>query len=233
MFTKHIPNALTMGNLLCGCLAVWQAFRYDFELAAVLVLVAALCDVLDGWAARLLGVHSELGMQLDSLADVVSFGVAPAMLLLNYLMAHAGRPMDASYLAPFVVVLASAYRLARFNVRPTNSSDFEGLPTPANGLYLTALPLAASLSPTLHAVLVHPLGMLVLCALQAYFLVSFIPFMALKGRQGWRGWWPIVLLCGLVGIVLVFWPAWAAPAGMLSYLLLSTISRRKAPTHAA
>jgi addiction module HigA family antidote len=119
---KHIPNMLTLLNLLCGCLAIISTFHKSFELTAILLMMAAVFDFFDGFAARLLGVHSELGKQLDSLADMVTFGVVPGFVMYQLIIYAIGS--GAAYLGPdepvwylayagMLIPLFSAYRLAK------------------------------------------------------------------------------------------------------------------------
>lgn len=148
---QWIPNALTLGNLVCGCIAIQYAYLQDFNMAAYFVLGGAVLDFFDGFVARLLKVNSELGKQLDSLADVVTFGVAPGMVVFNYFAyLHnfqqmngwvPGEPsmVDAipytAALVAFAIPVFSAVRLAIFNLDKTQSDSFKGVPTPASGLF--------------------------------------------------------------------------------------------------
>jgi len=139
---KQIPNLLTLSNLLCGCLAIKYAFEWDLVMAAYLVGLAAVFDFLDGFAARLLKVSGEMGKQLDSLADMVSFGVVPGVVMFQMMRTSVYLNNDfvgydlqwLSYLA-FLIPLFSAYRLAKFNIDTRQTDKFIGLPTPANALF--------------------------------------------------------------------------------------------------
>lgn len=162
---KQIPNLLTLSNLLCGCLAIKFAFEWDLIMAAYLVGLASIFDFLDGFAARLLKVSGEMGKQLDSLADMVSFGVVPGVVMFqmmrivsleitydfpehstimdlathyskNISMSNYTHPL--SYLA-FLISLFSAYRLAKFNIDTRQSDKFIGLPTPANAIFICSI----------------------------------------------------------------------------------------------
>ncbi len=162
---KQIPNLLTLSNLLCGCLAIKFAFEWDLIMAAYLVGLASIFDFLDGFAARLLKVSGEMGKQLDSLADLVSFGVVPGVVMFqmmrivsleipyefpgnttiielahhsskNISMSNYTHPL--SYLA-FLICLFSAYRLAKFNIDTRQSDKFIGLPTPANAIFICSI----------------------------------------------------------------------------------------------
>ena len=133
-----IPSLFTTGNLLCGYIAVVRSIQGEFEWAAIALFIAALLDRLDGWVARLTGTTSDFGVQFDSLADVISFGVAPAFLLYSFALRDLGRP---AWFAAFLFVICGALRLARFNVI-TGSTDkryFIGLPIPAGAAVACAL----------------------------------------------------------------------------------------------
>jgi CDP-diacylglycerol---serine O-phosphatidyltransferase len=162
---KNIPNLITCGNLLCGCLAIVSAFNGDLIWSAYFVGIAAVLDFLDGFIARMLKVHSEIGKQLDSLADMVTFGVVPGVIvfhLLNYsLFIEASlylsdtfinaeiKPMSLEpsiYLKAipymgFLITVFSALRLAKFNIDTRQSDSFIGVPTPANTILFASLPL--------------------------------------------------------------------------------------------
>jgi CDP-diacylglycerol--serine O-phosphatidyltransferase len=134
---RHIPNALTSGNLLCGCLGLISVFgNYPVE-PAYFIWAACVFDFFDGFAARLFNVSSPIGKELDSLADMVSFGVLPAMTMYHWIDSSGG----SSWLAYIALMIAvfSALRLAKFNVDTRQTDSFIGVPTPANAIFLTSL----------------------------------------------------------------------------------------------
>lgn len=134
----NIPNAITCLNLVCGLIALVLAFKGMLEWAMYLMISAAVFDFLDGLAARALGAYSELGKQLDSLADLVSFGVLPAIMLYKQMsLSHYGESLLCY--VPLLIAVFSALRLAKFNIDPRQSSSFLGLPTPACALLCAAL----------------------------------------------------------------------------------------------
>lgn len=145
-FKKHIPNILTLLNLLAGCIAIVFAFE-NILICSYLIGIAAIFDFLDGMAARLLNVKSELGKQLDSLADLVSFGVVPGFIMYSMIKASSDCPvlavngMNLVPMVAFLIPLMSAYRLAKFNIDERQSDSFLGLPTPAVALLIASLPL--------------------------------------------------------------------------------------------
>ncbi len=148
---KHIPNILTCLNLVCGCLSIMCALKGNLETAALFIIISAVFDFLDGFAARLLKVSSPIGKELDSLSDVVSFGVAPGMIIYTWMVrcTEGISPLHQGVLyeyLPFIALLVpalSAVRLARFNIDENQATSFLGLPTPANAMFLGFLPLAA------------------------------------------------------------------------------------------
>ena len=149
---KNIPNAITCGNLLCGCLAIVCAFNNNLVWSAKLVGIAAVLDFFDGFVARLLKVHSEIGKQLDSLADMVTFGVVPGIVMFQLINtsilfnnihnpeADYKNTFLLSYLAFFIIIF-SCIRLAKFNIDTRQSDSFIGVPTPANAILICSIPI--------------------------------------------------------------------------------------------
>lgn len=137
MITKHIPNTITSLNLASGCVSIVNALNGNFETAAYFILLAAVFDFLDGFTARLLKTYSPIGKDLDSLSDVVSFGVAPGMIVYKLIEESCYISDDPSWLAWFALLIpvASALRLAKFNIDKRQATSFIGLPTPANALF--------------------------------------------------------------------------------------------------
>lgn len=133
---KYIPNIITLLNLFSGCLALSFVFEGRYGMAVLFVLFAAVLDLLDGMLARALNAYSDIGKELDSLADVLSFGIVPAFMA-YFLMIERGDFWGAY--ASFLIALGAAYRLAKFNVSTEQSTSFLGMPTPANALFWTSL----------------------------------------------------------------------------------------------
>lgn len=174
-----VPNIITLCNLLCGCGSVVASLMFcDFRLALILIVASAVCDFFDGFSARLLGQYSEVGVQLDSLADMVSFGVAPSAMM--YLFASQTFTMftmpdvvaKVLVFVPFLMAAFSALRLAKFNIDDSQHDSFEGLPTPANAIFCAsfvyavvaggkavALEWVALISVLMSALLVSPIRM--------------------------------------------------------------------------
>jgi CDP-diacylglycerol--serine O-phosphatidyltransferase len=137
---KHIPNLITLGNLFCGTIATIFAVQGNFESAALFVVLGIVFDFFDGFAARLLKVSGELGKQLDSLADMVTSGVVPGIIMYNLLENSFYSIPSLKYLG-LLLTLSACYRLAKFNIDTRQSDSFIGLPTPAMSLFIISLPL--------------------------------------------------------------------------------------------
>lgn len=181
----QIPNLITLCNLLSGALSILFLFKGMILAAALLIFAAAIFDVFDGGVARMLGVHSELGKELDSLADLISFGLAPSFIMYAYL-----EPL-CSQLAPplnllvpcFALLLAAftAVRLANFNISRPTTDYFRGLPCPASGLVIASLPLACRFNPVMGQLLTGSLLFLfVLTAALCALMVSGFRLLSLK-----------------------------------------------------
>ncbi len=184
---RHIPNALTCCNLACGFFAVLiftgrAAFPLEWEWGFWLVIAAALFDFSDGMAARLLGAYSPMGKELDSLADAVSFGVAPAMAVVSMILGQGGAPAFVAVGAGVLLAVFSVLRLAKFNIDTRQSESFLGLPTPACALFFVSLPAFFDLTGATPAAWVVP----ALAAVFCFLLVSEIPMFSLKFKRfGW------------------------------------------------
>ncbi|MDR1757789.1 MAG: CDP-alcohol phosphatidyltransferase family protein [Bacteroidales bacterium] len=227
---KHIPNILTCGNLITGCVSLQLAALGHLEVAASLIFVAAFFDFLDGFAARLLKVKSLIGVDMDSLADVVSFGCAPAMILFSWIK-HSlhNLPPDilnitgVSWLpyVAFIVPAFSAFRLARYNHDEQQTFEFRGLPTPANAFFLGFLPFAAEFLPFLSNPWV--LTGIVLCF--SILLVTDIPMFALKFKhfRFQDNELRYIFLFISLMLILVF-RLGAFPIVILTYILISLIT---------
>ncbi|MDR2362075.1 MAG: CDP-alcohol phosphatidyltransferase family protein [Prevotellaceae bacterium] len=193
---RVVPNTITSLNLLCGCVATVFALRGWIDYAVYALFAAAVFDFFDGLSARLLRAYSELGKQLDSLADVVSFGLAPAALLHYKLRVLLNETISGSLsaagwelltFAPFVLTVFSAMRLARFNIDTRQRDCFIGLPTPANALLVASLTSLSVNGHWLTAWMDSWYALLILCAALSALLVCGLPMFALKFKNGrWR-----------------------------------------------
>jgi CDP-diacylglycerol--serine O-phosphatidyltransferase len=187
---KHIPNTLTSLNLVCGCLSIVAALNGDLTTASVYIGVAAILDFFDGFVARALKAYSEIGKQLDSLADMVSFGVAPGMIFM--MLSSECFAMDAFCINRYIVFLIpvfSAVRLAKFNIDTRQSDSFIGVPTPANAMFIASIPFVMQYDTIGLGVLFSNSYFLTFFPLlSAYMLVAELPLLALKFKQfGWKG----------------------------------------------
>ena len=217
-----IPNMLTLGNLICGSSAVVALLMHaDFELAFWLVVASAVFDFFDGFAARLLKSVSAIGVELDSLADMVSFGLVPsvAMFCLWDVAPSSDLPTWMRYLT-LTIVAFSALRLAKFNIDDTQTTEFCGLPTPANGLFCLSLAMlmaAGSISLPQWAILTISIGM-------AYMLISPIRMFALKFKGfGWQGNEIRYSFIALCAVLIAAITRYAVPAIILLYIIISAI----------
>lgn len=198
---KQIPNIITLLNLLSGCIAIVLAVQNQLALAAIFVAIGIVFDFLDGLAARLLKVQSAIGLQLDSLADLVTCGVVPGIVMFQLLRmadtngweSAAGTSSDFLEtmiahplpLLGFLITLASAYRLAKFNIDENQVSSFVGLPTPANALLILSFPLILWYhnNDSLNEILLNPLFLAGATLFSAFILNANLPLFALKFKS--------------------------------------------------
>jgi len=224
---KHIPNILTCLNLISGCISIVMALRGNLEVASLLIFSAAFFDFLDGFAARMLKVHSVIGVDMDSLADVVSFGTAPAMILFVWMeqCLHSLAPgVQSFFLVPylpyfaFIVPAFSALRLANFNHDERQHTEFIGLPTPANALFLGFLHFSADELPFVADFWV----LLVLTFIFALLLIVNIPMFSLKLKSFKIKGNEIKYSFLLISLILlIIFKLGAFPIIILTYILMS------------
>ena len=221
-----IPNTLTCLNLSMGCVATVFAFGGNYEWALLCIIGSAVFDFFDGMAARLLQAHSPIGKDLDSLADDVSFGVAPSAILYSLLEEMCLFDLPWLPYAAFLISVFSALRLAKFNNDTRQTTSFIGLPVPANALFW------ASLVVGFHDSLCtwHPLLLVALMLCFCYLLVSELPMFSLKFKSlSWRDN-RVSFLFLLVCLPLLLLGVRALAAIVLWYILLSVVvalGRRK------
>ncbi|MBO3271353.1 CDP-alcohol phosphatidyltransferase family protein [Hymenobacter defluvii] len=220
---RHIPNAVTCLNLFSGCLAVSQIFAGRLDLAAYFVALAAAFDFADGLLARALHVSSPIGKDLDSLADMVSFGVVPGAMLMQLLVRGGTDLPDWLPYLGFIVTVFSALRLAKFNNDTRQSDSFIGLPTPACTLVVASLPLILLDDRfNLAHLILNPWVLLVLTAVLSGLLVAELPLFALKFKHfGWSGNALRFVFLGLAVVLLFLLQAAAVPLVILLYVVLS------------
>ena len=137
---RNVPNLITLGNLTCGLLSIVLAFEGKLEVAAAFIFFGSILDFFDGFASRLLNVSSEIGKQLDSMADMVTFGVAPGIIIYK-LISESNNHYEFLVYAAFILPIFSAIRLAKFNIDSRQTSSFIGLPVPAAAIFIASLPI--------------------------------------------------------------------------------------------
>lgn len=224
---QHIPNTITCLNLVCGCFSIMSSLNGNLTFAAVWIVIAAIFDFCDGLSARMLKVTSAIGKELDSLSDVVSFGVAPTMIVYKWLtlcyfqLPPVSQTPFVFYLAylVFLVPALSAVRLARFNLDTNQTDKFIGMPTPANALFLGFIPAASE-----HVAILHNYGVVLFFAIFfAFLLVSPITMVSLKFKDFKLTKMNIArYLILLVGIILfIVFRLGAFPLIIFGYLLIS------------
>jgi len=237
---QYIPNGLTLLNLLCGSIAVIFVINDDFVTASFFVFLGIFFDFFDGFAARKLHVQSELGLQLDSLADMVTCGVVPGIIMYKLfgLSDTSWWYNDASFskfsfshinFLPYMgllITLASAYRLAKFNLDEEQQDYFKGLPTPANTLLILSLPLIMEFqgNDAMNVMILNKWFLIVVTLVSAYLLNSNIKLFALKFKEwGFKAnatRYVFILLCILYIIVLQFA---AIPIIIVTYIVMSVL----------
>ncbi|RXG29731.1 CDP-diacylglycerol--serine O-phosphatidyltransferase [Leeuwenhoekiella palythoae] len=231
-----------MANLFCGMLGVFFAATGHLDYAAYAVVAGVFFDFFDGFFARMFKVEGELGLQLDSLADVVTSGVVPGMVMFQMLhklehwntgerWVEAGLSWESLSLLPFLgfaITLASAFRLAKFNIDTRQTTSFIGLPTPANALLILSLPLIVQFQDYAIAetLITNTWFLLALTALSCYMLNAEIPLFALKFKSWGLAENKIRYGFLLLAIILLFWLTFAAiPLIIIAYVLISIATR--------
>ena len=233
---KHIPNFLTSLNLLSGIFAIVAAFNHHLEWAAIFISFSLVFDFLDGLSARLLNARSEMGKQMDSLADMISFGMAPGVIMYFLLLNSQNLPeinINQINIIPFLAFLItvfSALRLAKFNIDPSQENKFYGLPTPANTILIISIALI-SLDIFTDSVFFSELTnkawfLLLLIPVSSYLLVARIPLLAFKFKSlGWKQNKAQYIIV-LVSIILIpMLKIVAVPIILLVYIIVSVFFR--------
>ena len=232
---KQIPNIITLLNLFSGCIAIVMAFGGNFLAVVIFVTLAAVFDFFDGLAARALGVSSKIGVELDSLADVVSFGVAPAAAVFMLLKEFTLFPDFLSplqdylpYLA-FLIPVFSAYRLAKFNIDERQTTSFLGLPTPANGLFWITYVYGTHLLANTNGFYFYlTIGFIFVLSL---LMISEIPMFSLKLKNlKLKGNEKQLLLIVLMIAFVLLWGIIGVAWGILAYIAISAVTPGKKKT---
>jgi len=234
---KNVPNYFTLGNLLCGSIATLAVASGGYgHWAALLIFLGAFLDLFDGAIARKVGASGPMGRELDSLADVVTFGLAPAAIAFSLLTD--GIPFDAALagisdfttalpLLSFLLVFGAAWRLARFNIDDTQSTSFRGMPSPANGLFWASVSAVSIESAFLPSAPVIVVGIILL----SWLMVSPVRMISFKfSHSGWKGnEWRYVYIASLLPVAIIAWLATGALSSAVTvllflYLILSLVS---------
>ena len=230
---KQIPNLITLANLLCGVLASFFAVKGNIQLAALFICLGIFFDFFDGLAARLLDVASPLGKELDSLADVVTSGIAPSFILLQLLWDNEiGRVFPSFHWIAYLSLLMplfAAYRLAKFNLDTRQSHSFLGLPVPANALIwvgLATFPLCAVDQPNTTGTIIY----LIIMMVGNILMVSEVPMFSLKFNFKDLSWHTnhiqYIFLIGCVVIIALFRHPSVISFIIFWYIFLSLITRK-------
>ncbi len=252
---KQIPNIFTLINLFLGCIAIVFALQTEnfiiedrggytsfnipekLALASYFIFAAAVVDFLDGFVARLLNATSEMGKQLDSLSDVVSFGVAPSVILyqllrISFIKEETGLDTAIVWLLPaFIVACAGAYRLARFNIDAEQSFGFKGVPIPAVGILIASFPLILHYGNSIVDVsnwLTNKWVLYAVIIVVSWLMISKLPLMALKFKDFTiKNNLPkiILLVIAIVAALLLKWVA--VPVVFIAYIILSLLYKQK------
>ena len=230
--TRHIPNLVTACNLFSGCIAAVMAFQANYEAAILFIILGATFDFFDGMLARLFHVSGPLGKELDSLADDITFGFAPSVIVFSLFKevqypAFMQSMTDIFPYTAFIIAVFSALRLGKFNIDPRQSSSFIGLPTPANALFWGSLVVGG------HSFLAsdafNALYLFILVLLMSYLLVAELPMFSLKFKNlSWKDnkiSYIFLLVC--IPLLVIFRISGFA-AIILWYILLSLLTKKKA-----
>lgn len=230
---QHIPNTITCGNLVSGCISILLLTSGRPVAAAIMIFVAGLFDFFDGFAARLLHAHSPIGGDLDSLSDVVSFGVAPGFIM-YWLMRHAQHPeitmfgLDLLPCLAFLLPVFSAIRLAKFNIDDTQTTSFRGIPAPGMAIFIASLPLMLGQLGHLKDGVLGYWVCLGITLVFSFMMVCNLRFFSFKMKSAkWKGnevrW--IFLMFAVVSFAIFRFMS--LPFVMVVYILLSIFFTKK------
>ncbi|WP_438962384.1 CDP-alcohol phosphatidyltransferase family protein [Nonlabens sp.] len=240
-----IPNIITLLNLLCGCIAAVYAFKDQLILAGIFVAMGIVFDFFDGFAARFLKVTGELGKQLDSLADMVTSGLVPGIVMCQMLADATGHSTtlftvedglawstatslfaEVTFLG-FLITAASGYRLAKFNIDTRQTDSFIGVPTPANAILIISLGIMTQITSVdlIYSILTNPYVLIAITLLSCYLLNAELPLFALKFKNfGWKGneiRWIFIVIC--IALILTL-NIYAVPCIIALYVVMSVVN---------
>lgn len=227
---KHIPNSITCLNLFSGCLGIVFAFQGNLTWASYAIVIAAILDFFDGMLARLLKAYSDMGKELDSLADVVSFGVLPSVIIYHLFGLSPQLEFGSIWLSfsAFIIAVFSALRLAKFNIDTRQSENFIGLPSPANALLVASFPLIIIESNTYFGDLIlNQWFLLIFSLIMSMLLVAEVPLISLKFKtlNVKENLLRYVLIFSSVAL-LIFLKFEAVPIIIIIYFLISVLQFR-------
>jgi len=236
---KHIPNTLTSLNLLCGCIGIYYIVEINVYIATICIFIAAIFDFLDGMTARMLKAYSAVGKSLDSLADLVSFGILPGLMILKLQLNLSGidnsadfwSGQDASFyikiFSPLLIPLFSALRLAKFDNDPSQAFKFSGLPTPANAVFIAALVWSAPQDIQGMHFINNSAFICLVTTLMAFLLISPFGFISLKFRSlSFQGNISRYLLAVSALVLIIIWKIPGIMFAIAFYIILSLIWRK-------
>ncbi len=235
---KHIPNMITCLNLISGCIACVVAFNNDYLWAFIFIIIASIFDFFDGFAARLLKAYSNIGKELDSLADVVSFGVAPGMIIFIFLRNILAPGIPAFPLLAYLPYLAflipafSALRLAKFNLDERQTTSFIGFPTPANALFWGSFIYSLSqlyVNPGFLVSYIYITVIIIVCILLfSSLMVSELPMFSLKFKNySWKGNEARYILMIIAVVLFAIFTFTSISITIIIYILMSLFIRDK------
>lgn len=223
---KHLPNAITCANLFSGCVGIVFAFQGNLIFAAYALFLAAIFDFFDGFASRVLQSFSGIGKELDSLADMVSFGVLPSVILYQLFLQAPQIHHVSEFLnfSAFLIPVFSALRLAKFNTDTRQAEIFIGLPTPANAILIASLPLILEQYSNLSRYILNPYGLTAFVVVMCALLVAEMPLMSLKfkNKDFNKNIYRYLLLL-FSAILILFFKFVAVPVVIFIYIALSII----------
>jgi len=235
-FFAFVPNTITSFNVLSGCLSIVFAFEHNLLLAGGFIFIAAVFDFFDGMSARLLKAYSDMGKELDSLADMISFGFAPSVIVFVLVRDQLapGQPLSALsfsrltvLLIPFIIAVFSALRLAKFNIDARQTESFIGLATPANAMLWASVPfiLHFHANSTIAQLIYQPVLLLVLSVIMSFLLVAEIPMFSLKFKNlRFKQNKTRFIFLFIALLLLIFLNLSAIPLIIICYVLASVIT---------
>jgi CDP-diacylglycerol--serine O-phosphatidyltransferase len=223
---KHLPNTITCCNLFSGCVGIVFAFQGELIYAAYAIFLAAIFDFFDGLASRVLQSFSGIGKDLDSLADMISFGFLPAAIVFELFLKSPQINKVSMFLnfTAFLLAVFSMLRLAKFNVDTRQTENFIGLPTPANAILIASIPFILEQYPRLSSYILNPYNLILFIAIMCTLLVAELPLMSLKfkNRDFQENIYRYLLLL-FAAILILFFKFAAVPVIIIFYITLSII----------